>query len=82
VKRNTAEAISEFIAFMLLVTAVGCIAPLTFLFLFVVNSIAGTVITDLNLNKAVVFSTREIENNKVSLVWGLKKMVRNNLWWR
>jgi len=82
VNRKTAEAVSEFTAFMLLVVAVGCIAPLSFLFLFVVNTIAGTIITDLNLNKAVVPPSRKIQNNQVSLAWGCKKMLKNNLWWQ
>ena len=78
--RNTVKVISEFLAFMILVIAVGFVAPLAFLFVFVVNSIAGAVITD--LSKAFVPLTEKIQNNQISLVWGFRKMLRNNLWWR
>jgi hypothetical protein len=82
VSRQFAEAASELLGFMILVLAVGFIAPLSFQFVFIVNSIAGTVISDLNLNKIVVPPNREIKNNQISLTWGLRKILVNNAWWR
>jgi hypothetical protein len=53
---------------------------MSFLVAFVVNSIAGAIITD--LSKTYVPFTEEIKKNKISLRWGFRKMLQNNLWWR
>lgn len=80
VSRNGVKAISELLAFMFLVTVMAFVAPASLLFAFVVNSIAGSVITD--LSKAYVPLTEKIQNNQISIAWGLGKMLRNNFWWR
>jgi hypothetical protein len=82
VSREFVKAASEFLAFMILVLAVGYIAPLSFLMIFVVNSIAGTVIADVKLNKLVVPLTPALLENRISLIWGMTKILRNNLWWK
>ncbi len=81
-RRRFVLAASEFLAFMLLVSLVGLIAPWSLLVIFVINSIAGTIIADIKLYKVVVLFKSEIEENRISLVWGIKKILRNNLWWR
>lgn len=78
--RKAVKAISELLAFMILVVAVGIVAPLSLLIAFVLNSIAGAVITD--VSKAFVPLTDEIKSNQISLAWGFRKVLRNNLWWR
>ncbi len=77
-----AAAASEFLAFMLLTTLVGSLLPWIFLTIFVINSIAGTIIFDLQINKADVPFNNQIQNSRISLGWGFRKMLRNNVWWR
>ncbi len=78
--RNVAKLISELLAFVMVVGILGLVAHPLITGLVIVNSIAGAVVTD--LNQVYVPPTWQIQNNRISLTWGMRKMWRNTTWWR
>lgn len=78
--RAVAKTISELLAFCLVVGILGLFAHSLITGLVATNLIAGAVITD--LKKSYVPQTTEIQNCRVSVVWGMKKLWRNMTWWR
>lgn len=78
--RQFVKAVSELLAFMIVVGSLGLLAHPVVTGLVATNLIAGAVITD--INKIHVHPTPEIQTNRISLTWGMRKLWRNNTWWR
>ena len=78
--RQFVKAASELLAFCLVVGIISFVAHPLITGLVVVNSIAGAAITD--INRVHIHPTAEIQNNRISLAWGMRKIWRNNTWGR
>jgi hypothetical protein len=79
-EREFVIAASELFAFVVLALPIGLLVPWSVLTIFIINTIAGTIIFDIKLNKAVVPIDSEIEMNNISIIYGLRKILRNNFW--
>lgn len=80
--RDTAKHLSELFAFLVvlgLFVAMSVFVQPIVLILVIANLVAGSIITD--RNQVYVPLTNEIQANRVSLVWGFRKLWRNNFWW-
>lgn len=79
-EREFVIAASELAGFIILTIPIGLLVPWLVLTIWTINSIAGTIIFDIKLNKAVVPIDSEIEMNNISIIFGVRKILRNNCW--